>query len=262
MKSLQLLVLLSSLVLSGCSFFSKPEIKTEESWTADRVYSEAKAALNVSDYATAIKYYEQIETRFPFGAYAQQALLDSAYANYKLDESDIAIATLDRFLRVYPLNPNIDYAYYLRGLINANRDMGLVARYIPRDESQRNPASARAALKDFTTLVNRFPNSKYTDDATQRIVHLRNRLAQHEINIATYYMRRNSFLAAANRGRYVVENYARTPAVPDALLVMARAYKVLGIHDLSADALRVLKHNYPGHTGIAEIEQIQLIPVK
>ena len=240
MKSLQLLVLLSSLVLSGCSFFSKPEIKTEESWTADRVYSEAKAALNVSDYATAIKYYEQIETRFPFGAYAQQALLDSAYANYKLDESDIAIATLDRFLRVYPLNPNIDYAYYLRGLINANRDMGLVARYIPRDESQRNPASARAALKDFTTLVNRFPNSKYTDDATQRIVHLRNRLAQHEINIATYYMRRNSFLAAANRGRYVVENYARTPAVPDALLVMARAYKVLGIHDLSPDALRVL----------------------
>lgn len=258
MKIFQLLLLLSTLLLSGCSFFSKDEIKTEESWGADRIYSEAKASLNVADYSSAIKYYNQIETRFPFGAYAQQALLESAYANYKLKEPDIAIATLDRFLRVYPLNPNIDYAYYLRGLTNFKRGFGLVQRYVPRDETQRDPGSARMALKDFTTLVTRYPKSKYSEDATQHIVYLRNNLARHEVNIATYYMRRNAYLAAANRGRYVVENYARTPAVPDALVIMAKAYKVLGIDDLSADALRVLKKNYPGHPGVADVEQATL----
>ncbi|MBL1322011.1 MAG: outer membrane protein assembly factor BamD [Methylophaga sp.] len=260
MKIYYLLLTLSFSFLSGCSFFSeKEEVVAERSWTVERVYSEAKAALNAGDYTTALQYYSQLEARFPFGSYAQQSLLESAYAHYKGDDPEAAIATLDRFMRVYPLNPNMDYAFYLRGLINFNRDIGLFEKYIPRDESQRDPGSARFALKDFTTLVNRFPKSLYSEDAAQRIVYLRNRLARHEINVADYYMRRGSYIAAANRGKYVIENYPRTPAMPDALVVMAKAYKILGLNDLSDDALRVLKLNYPGHPGVAEVHQTKIV---
>lgn len=244
---------------SGCSYFSKEDaVIAQESWTVERVYSEAKAALTIDDYITALQYYSQLESRFPFGEYAQQSLLESAYAYYKSDEPETALATIDRFMRVYPLNKNMDYAIYLRGLINFTRDIGLFEKYIPRDESQRDPGSARFSLKDFTTLVKRYPKSKYSEDAAQRIVYLRNRLAQHEVNVAHYYMRRGAYIAAANRGKYVIENYSRTPAMPEALLMMAKAYKVLGLNDLSNDALRVLKLNYPGHPGVAAVHQTEL----
>lgn len=258
MKKYYLPLIFSIATLSGCSYFEKEKVVAEDSWTVERIYSEAKAALNVDDYHTALQYYAQLEARFPFGDYAQQALLESAYAHYKDDEPESALATVDRFMRVYPLNPNMDYAIYLRGLINFNKDIGLVEKYIPRDESQRDPGAARYALKDFTTLVNRYPKSSYSEDAAQRIVYLRNRLAQHEVNVAHYYMRRGAYIAAANRGKYVVENYPRTPAMPEALLMMAKAYKVLELHELSEDALRVLKLNYPGHPGVAEVEHTKL----
>ncbi len=256
MKLYYLLPILSLTFLSGCAFFSeKEEVVAEGNWTVERIYSEAKAALNTGDFPTALQYYRQLEARFPFGIYAQQALLESAYAHYKSDDPEAAIATLDRFKRVYPLNPNMDYALYLRGLINFHRDIGLFEKYIPRDESQRDPGSARIALRDFNTLVQRFPTSKYSENAAQRIVYLRNRLARHEINVAHFNMRRGAYIAAANRGKYVIENFPRTPAMPDALLIMAKAYKILGLDDLSNDALRILKLNYPGHPGIAEVHQ-------
>ncbi|MDH5357163.1 MAG: outer membrane protein assembly factor BamD [Gammaproteobacteria bacterium] len=258
MKKYYIPLIIILLSTSGCSFFAKEEVKTEENWTVERVYSEAKSALSVGDYHTALQYYSQLESRFPFGDYAQQSLLESAYAHYKDDDPEAALATIDRFMRVYPLNPNMDYAIYLRGLINFTRDIGLMEKYIPRDESQRDPGSARFALKDFTTLVKRYPDSKYSEDAVQRIVYLRNRLAQHEVNVAHYYMRRGAYVAAANRGKYVIENYPRTPAMPDALLIMAKAYKVLELNDLSEDALRVLELNYPGHPGVAEVRHTKL----
>ena len=258
MKKYYLPLIICLLSTSGCSFFAKDDVKAEESWTVERIYSEAKSALSVGDYHTALQYYSQLESRFPFGDYAQQSLLESAYAHYKNDDPEAALATIDRFMRVYPLNPNMDYAIYLRGLTNFTRDIGLFEKYIPRDESQRDPGSARFALKDFTTLVKRYPNSKYSEDAVQRIVYLRNRLAQHEVNVAHYYMRRGAYVAAANRGKYVIENYPRTPAMPDALLMMAKAYKVLELNDLSEDALRVLELNYPGHPGVAEVRQTKL----
>jgi outer membrane protein assembly factor BamD len=258
MKKYYLPLILCLTSLSGCSFFAKEEVKADESWTVERVYSEAKAALNLADYRTAIQYYEQLEARFPFGEYAQQALLESAYAHYKSDDPETAIATLDRFMRVYPLNPNIDYAIYLRGLVNFHRDVGLIEKYVPRDESQRDPGAAEDALRDFTALVKRYPQSKYAEDAAQRIVYLRNRLAQHEINVAQYYMRRGSYIAAANRGKYVLENYPRTPAMPEALVVMAKAYKIMEMYDLSEDALRVLELNYPGHPGVAEVRKTKV----
>lgn len=252
---LPLIVSLAAASLSGCGAFDKKEIKADETWSVERVYSEAKAALDMGNYPTAITYYEQLEARFPFGEYAQQALLESAYAHYKNDDPETAIANIDRFMRIYPLNPNIDYAIYLRGLVNFHRDIGLLEKYIPRDESQRDPGSAEDALQDFTSLIQRFPTSRYAEDAAQRIVYLRNRLAQHEINVANYYMRRSSFVAAVNRAKYVLENYSRTPSMPDALVIMAKGYKVLGMNDLSEDALRVLELNYPGHTGVADVRK-------
>jgi len=255
MKKYYLLLIVLLLSTSGCSYFAKDEVEAEESWSVERIYTEAKAALTAEDYSVALQYYEQLEARFPFGEYAQQALLESAYCHYKLDDADIAIATLDRFMRVYPLNPSMDYAIYLRGLINFTRDIGLFEKYIPRDESQRDPGSARYALKDLKVLVTRYPKSIYSEDAAQRIVYLRNRLAQHEVNVAHYYMRRGAYVAAANRGKYVIENYPRTPAMPEALLMMAKAYKVLELNDLSEDALRVLELNYPGYDGVAKVRQ-------
>lgn len=255
MKKLSLPLILM-LLLSACSIFGdKEEVKAEESWGVERIYAEAKAALDIADYRTAIQYYEQLEARFPFGEYAQQALIESAYAHYKNDDPETAIATIDRFMRVYPLNENIDYALYLRGLVSFNKDVGILEKYIPRDESQRDPGSAEDALQDFNTLIKRYPQSKYAEDAAQRIVYLRNRLAQHEINVANYYMRRTSYLAAANRARYVIENYPRTPAMPDALVIMAKAYKVMEMNDLSEDALRVLELNYPAHPGVADVRR-------
>lgn len=259
MKKYYLPLLLVLISVSGCSWFSKDdEVVAKNDWTVERLYSEAKAALTTGDYHTALQYYGQLEARFPFGQYAQQALLESAYAHYKDNEPELAIATIDRFIRVYPLNPNIDYALYLRGLTHFTRDIGLMEKYIPRDESQRDPGSALFALKDFTTLVNRYPDSIYTPDAVQRIVYLRNSLARHEVNVAQYYMKRGSYVAAANRGKYVIENYPRTPATPDALLVMAKAYKVLALDELSDDVLRVLELNYPGFPGAAEVRRTKL----
>ncbi|QBQ53283.1 outer membrane protein assembly factor BamD [Nitrosococcus wardiae] len=245
--------------LGGCSWLSKPQEQPESDWNVEQYYSEAKAALNAGDYQQAITLYEQLEARYPFGVYAQQALLESAYAYYKFDEPESAIAALDRFIRLYPLNPHMDYAHYLKGLVNFHRGIGLIEKYIPRDESQRDPESARDALKDFRTLVKRFPDSQYAKDGAQRIVYLRNRLAQHEINVAQYYMRRGAYIGAINRAKYVVENYQRTPIVPEALTIMARGYKVLGLDELAGDTLRVLETNFPGHPGIAQARQIKII---
>ena len=256
MKKYYIPLIISLTAFSGCSTFNTdPLPDPEESWAVERVYSEAKKALKDEDYPTAIKYYNLLEARFPFGDYAQQSLIDSAYAHYKADDPENALATIDRFIRVYPLNPNLDYAIYLRGLINFTRDVGIVEKYIPRDETQRDPGAAQFALQDFTNLINRFPSSQYSEDASQRIVYLRNRLAQHEVNVAHFYLRRGAYIAALNRGKYVIENYQRTPAMPEALLIVAKAYKILELNDLSEDALRVLETNYPEHPGIDELRE-------
>jgi outer membrane protein assembly factor BamD len=152
----------------------------------------------------------------------------------------------------------MDYAIYLRGLINFTRDVGIVERYIPRDESQRDPGAAKFALQDFSNLINRYPKSQYSDDASQRIVYLRNRLSRYEVNVAHFYMRRGSYIAALNRGKYVIENYQRTPAMPDALLIVAKAYKVLELDDLAEDTLRVLETNYPNYAGISEVRETRV----
>ena len=252
-----LMTILLVFTLSACSYFGEKEDKTAD-WDADRLYAEAKGQLDAGYYSKSVELYQKLESRFPFGTRAQQALLDLAYAYYKDDEPESAISACERFIKLYPQNIHVDYVYYLKGLTNFNRGKGLTQRFLPTDESQRDPGAALRAFQDFSELVKRYPESEYVEDAEQRMRYLRNNLAQNEVHVANYYMRRGAFLAAVNRARYVVENYPRTPAVPDALVIMAKAYRVLEMNDLSEDALRVLELNYPNHPGIYEVEKVEV----
>ena len=246
MRITGLLLLLSLLgATSGCSLIPD-QIDTTQNWSASKFYSEAKKSLSEGDYEEAIKYYELLESRFPFGKFAQQAQVEIAYAYYKYDEPESALAAADRFIKLHPRHPHVDYLYYLKGLVNFNAGKDLISKYIPQDPTQRDPGAARAAFDDFAILVRKYPQSKYSSDARQRMLFLRNNLAEYEIHVANYYMRRDAYIAAANRAKYVVENYQKTTAVPKALIIMAKAYKLMGLQDLSDDATRVLKLNYPG----------------
>jgi outer membrane protein assembly factor BamD len=221
-----------------------------ETWSAKRFYSEAKEALKDGDYITAIEYYEKLEARYPLGKYAQQAQLDIIYAYYKYEEPESAIVAADRFLKLYPRHPKIDYVYFLKGLVYFEFNQGSLERFLPLERSQRDPTSLRRAYQVFSELVMRFPKSKYYQDAKQRMIYLRNVLAMHELQVAEFYMKRGAYLAAANRAKTVVESYQRTPAVPDALVILSKSYKIMGLNDLYADTLKVLKLNYPEHEGI------------
>ena len=246
--------------ISGCGLLPSETDKDKEMarWPEDRLYQAAKDRLDAGSCSGAIEYYEKLQSRYPFGIYTQQSQLELGYCYYKTDEPASAISTIDRFMKLYPSHPHMAYAYYLRGLVNFGTGQGLTERYIRRDPSQRDPGAALKSFNDFAELIKRFPDSKYVDDAQLRMRHLRNLLAQHEINVANYYMRRGAFVAAANRARYVVENYQQAPAMPEALVLMAKCYKVLEMTDLSNDALRVLELNYPNHPGIEEVKQTQV----
>ena len=250
------------LAFTACStleglFEDKKEDETKE-WSAEKLFSEAKGSLKDEYYTKAIEYNEKLLARYPFGPNTQQAQLDLAYAYFKNDESVSAVAACDRFMKLYPDNRHVDYAYYLKGLARFQEGKGLAERFLDMDMSQRDQASALKAFQDFAELTRRFPKSRYARDAQLRMTYLRNLLAQHEINVAHYYMRRGAYVAAASRARYVVEHYQRAPAMPDALILMAKAYRVLALDDLADDAIRVLEHNYPSHPGIEEVRAVRV----
>ncbi|QIK37900.1 outer membrane protein assembly factor BamD [Caldichromatium japonicum] len=238
----QLAIVMLAALLAGCGVFGKKGDETE-GWSAAKLYAEASAELKAGSYQRAIELYEKLEARYPFGRYAMQAQLDVAYAHYRADEPEEALAAADRFIKLYPQNPYVDYAYYLKGIINYNRGISFLDRLIPTDASQRDPGAALDAFKDFAVLVERFPNSKYAEDARQRMVYLRNNLAMNEVHVARYYLKRGAYLAAANRANHVIQHYQRTSAVDDALEVLIAAYRALGKDDLAADAQRVLDLN-------------------
>lgn len=230
--------------LSACSLFSH-EKGDQDNASAEVLYKEGKASMDAGDYKSAIQKFETLEARYPFGHYAQQALLETAYAYYKFDETDNAISTADRFIKLYPRQEHVDYAYYLRGLASYNLSKGFLDRVFSVDLSERDPKRARQSFQYFSELVQRFPNSKYADDAIQRMIYLKNSLAAYEVHVADYYFKRGAYLAAANRAKYVVDNYDRTPAVPDALKVMVKAYEKMGLTQLAKDAKSILDLNYP-----------------
>lgn len=248
-------LMLIALLLGGCSIFGEED--ETEGWSQQKLYSEASAELNGGNYEKAIEYYEKLEARYPFGRYAHQAQLDVAYAYYRNSEPESALAAADRFIKFHPRHPAVAYAHYLKGLVNFNRTLGFLARFTPTDNSQRDPGAALDSYKDFEVVVKNYPNSDYAEDARKRMLYLRNNLARHEIHVARYYMKRGAFVAAANRANYVVENYQRTPALADALQVMADAYTELNMPELAEDARRVLAMNQQNNALIPDPRDLE-----
>ena len=201
------------------------------------------------NYAAAIKLFEGLEARYPYGRYAQQAQLEIGYAHYKDGEQAAAIAAADRFIKLHPNHTNVDYAYYLKGLANFNVDLGLMGvvseKILNQDMSERDPKASRESFENFRELVTRFPKSKYAPDAVQRMKHLVNVVALNEVQVARYYMRRGGYVAAANRAQYTLKEYPQTPATEEALFIMIKAYDALGMTDLRDDAERVMRKNFP-----------------
>ncbi|MBX3706440.1 MAG: outer membrane protein assembly factor BamD [Pseudomonadales bacterium] len=215
--------------------------------TEQLLYRNAQRSLRSGNYRQAITELERLEARFPFGRYAEQAQLEIIYAHYMSFSPDAARSAADRFIRLHPQHANVDYAYYLKGLAAYDRNRGIFDRLVTTDVSRRDMTSNHEAYADFATLLARFPGSAYAADARQRMLYLRNVLARSELNIANFYMERGAYIAAANRARYIVENYSRADAVPDALAVLIEANWRLGMEDAANDALTVLATNFPNY---------------
>jgi outer membrane protein assembly factor BamD len=243
-SSLRSLAVILALLLAACGVL--PEAKDETAgWSAQKLYTEAKTAMADASYEKAIKYFEALEARYPYGRYAQQSQLEVAYAYFKSQEPALAVTACDRFIKLHPNHPNVDYAYYLKGLVNFNEDLGLFGRVSMQDPTERDPKAARESFLAFKELATRFPESKYAQDATARMNYLVNALASHEVHVARYYLRRGAYVAAANRAQYAVQNYPQTPALEEALFILVKAYDAMGMNDLRDDAERVMRKNFP-----------------
>ena len=236
-------MLAASAILAACS--SNPTDDETVNWSAQRLYGEAKDAMGNRDWQKAIKYLEKLEARFPYGRFAQQAQLEVGYCYWKDGERASAVAAADRFIKLYPNHPNVDYAWYLKGLVNFYELQGPLAWLTTPDMSDRDPKAAREAYFAFKEVVSRFPDSKYAEDARARMRFLVNSLASNEVHVARYYMKRGAFLAAANRAQYAIEHYPQAPAVEEAMAILVKAYDSLGMADLRDAADRVLLKNFP-----------------
>lgn len=221
--------------------------KHDDELTEKQYYDEAIAAIEDENFFLAIEKLQLLESRYPFGKYSEQSQLEMIYTQFQAQELEGAKAAAERFIRLHPEHPNVDYAYYMRGLSTYFLGLSLVERYLSDEQAQRDPVPARDAFGEFAELMRKFPNSPYVTDARQRMVYLRNKLAAYEVHVGQYYIKRHAYMAAVNRGRYVVENYQGTPAVADALAVMTEAYELLGMPDLAGKSLTVLKLNFPEH---------------
>ncbi len=247
--------LLPLLLPWGCA--STPVDPTKD-WTAQRFYAEGREALAKGSYTAAIKHFETLVARYPYGPYAEQAQLEVAYAYYKDEEMASAIAAADRFIRQYPTHPNVDYAHYLKGLASIDEERNfLESLFTDIDLSDRDPKALRAAYDSFRALVESFPNSKYAEDARQRMAYLVNALAMSEIHVARYYFQRGAYVAVVNRSKEVIERYQRTPAVEEALGMQAMAYKKMGLEDLMNNTLRVLEQNFPRSAYLQKVRDLK-----
>jgi outer membrane protein assembly factor BamD len=236
--------LVVAFVLSGCGLL--PEVRDETAtWSALRLYEEAHGALVQGNYTRAVKLFETLESRFPYGRYAQQAILESAYANYRAGETAAAVAACDRFIRTYPNHPNVDYAYYLKGLVNFREDQGILGYVYELDLSEREPKAMRESFAAFNELVTKFPDSRYAGDSLDRMKYLTNALATYEVKVARYYYNRGAYIAAVNRAQGALVTYPRTPANEDALEVLVKSYDKLGLPQLRDDSQQILARTFP-----------------
>ena len=241
------LLLALVLALGACS-------DAEEDFGSDEeaIYDIGIRSVQTGNWPRAIAAFQQIEAAFPFGRYAAQSQLELIYAYYQNGEAEAARAAADRFIRLYPDNPNIDYVYYMKGMAFYSEDSRILGRYLPTDPAKRDPGKARESFADFAQLLQLFPESQYAPDARARMVYLRNLLAQYEVYVAEFYIERQAYLAALTRARYVVENYQGAPEVPRALEIVTEMYLRMGLNDLADQTLAVLKDNYPDSPALNE----------
>ena len=233
-----------ALTLAGCGLFGDKK-DARKDWTAAEYYKAAKEEFDNHNWDSAIKLYEALESKFPFGRFAQQSQLEVAYAYYKQGESAQAISALDKFIKLHPNHPNLDYALYLKALVNFKEDLGPMARVISQDLADRDPKAARESFEGFKELVTRFPESKYAPDSRERMVYLVEALARQEIHVARYYLSRGAYLAAVNRAQDAIVKFPNSPIHREALEVMIEGYDRMGMTALRDDARKVLQKNYP-----------------
>ena len=237
--------------LTACSQSKKDTTAIAPSQPAKTIFNDARKLMSNNQFEAAIKKYETLEAQYPLGRYAQQALLEQAYAYFKFEEPDTALDTIDRYMRVYPRSPRMDYALYLRGLINFTRGGSIVDKVFPRNFSDLDGVRQKEAFNDFSALINRHKGSPYAVDAKKRMHYLKNTLGQSEVSVAEYYMKRGAYLAAYNRADYAIKYHQGTPAVISALQIKTCAARKLGKNDLAEDTLRIIKLNFPAKTKFA-----------
>ncbi len=239
-------VLLAALALllgsTGCSS-TKGKTHETETLTAAQLYEDAEHALKVGNFPRATQYLRRLQARFPFSPYAEQAQLQLAYAYFRNDQPEKALAAAKRFIRTYPTHKQVDYAYYLKGLVNFERSKNFFDRFLPEARYSRDLQFSEQAFYDFSDLINRFPDSRYAADARQRMVYLKNLLAEQELQVARYYLRRGAWIAAQNRARYTIEHFPETPQSIEALEILAQAYDGLNKPRLAADTRQTLAAN-------------------
>jgi outer membrane protein assembly factor BamD len=237
-----LLILVILGAFTGCA---QKDYDETASWPQSKLLNEAKSALSENNYPLCSKYFEKLEARYPFGPIAEQAQINTAYCDWKRNEQELALASVNRFIQLHPGHPDIDYAFYLKGLITFNDNTGFLGSFSGQDLSERDPKASKDAYQAFKTLTVNFPDSKYTPDALDRMRYIVNALAESDVNAARYYYRRGAYVATINRCQIAIKDYDRAPAIEEALYLMVKSYDALGMKDLSADTMRIFTLNFP-----------------
>jgi len=234
-------------LLQGCAIFDKTETDPYKTMTEAELYNEGSIFLNNADIPQAAALFELLEIRYPFSRYAQQSVLDLAYAYYDFGNKDDAIAECDRFIDLYPNHPNLDYAYYIRALSNLEKEQPFFQEILGQDISKYDVTRLRNSYNDFLLIANKFQGSKYAEDARNRLVFLRNNMAKHEVYVASYYLKIGAHVASSERAKYMLENYPGTPAAEEALIILINSYNKLKMYDLAQETADVLLANYPNY---------------
>lgn len=242
---LSAMIIVAVMSLSACTSVEDEQRELVANQGAQALYNQAKENLENGNFSAAAQTLSLIDSKFPFGPLSHQVQLDLIYAYYKSGNVDQTLATIDRFIRLNPNHVDVEYALYMRGVVNMEQDSNLFQELFQVDRSDRDPSKSKEAFEDFRRLVENHPDSKYAADAKQRMLHIKDRLAKYEIAVARFYMRREAWVAAANRGRYVLEHFSDTPQVQPALEIMIASYDNLGLSDLKNNAIKTLRINYP-----------------